>query len=163
MNNLVNAIASEASVVSDDRPTEPQKVARFQYVSTPMIELSLDPLSIDDVETEIKETFEVHGKPYEKDVSLIDDIGERAVLEIDLLIRLSNPESQHNPEWLVEAEEPTILSKITNREDLVTGYREHLVDTYDMTDDIAGDLVDVIVSIVDSYEPPILTHYSEQF
>lgn len=161
MNSLVNAIAKE-TVVTDDRPTEPQKVARYQFVSTPMVELALTPLLIEDVETEIKEAFELHGKPYVRDVSLIDDVGERAVSEIDLLTRLSNPESQHNPEWLVDAEEPTILAKITSREDLVTDYRQHLVDTYEISDDVAGELVDVIITIVESYETPVLAHYSEE-
>lgn len=161
MNNLVNAIANE-TVGSDDRPTAPEKVARYQFVSTPMVELSLAPLLIEDVETEIKEAFEAHGKPYVRDVSLIDDVGERALVEIDLLIRLSNPDSQFNPEWLQEAEESTILAKISNREDLASDFRQQLADSYGISDDIASDLVDVVVNIVSSYEVPILEHYSEE-
>jgi hypothetical protein len=161
MNNLVNSIAKEVAV-TDERPTEPDKVARSQYFSGPMVELSLAPLMIEDVESEIKEAFESHAAPYVRDVSLIDDVGERAVQEIDLLIRLSNPETQYAPEWLLDSEEPTVMAKNLGRDDFVQTYREHLVETYDITDEVAGELLDVIVSIVDAYEAPIINHYGDE-
>ena len=161
MNNLVNSIAKETPV-AEDRPVEPRQVARYQFSSEPMVELSLTPLLIEDVETEIKDAFEVHGKDYVKDASLTDDIGERAVQEIDLLIRLSNPTTTHNPDWLLESEETTTLAKITNREDFAEAYREHLVETYEVPEAVAEDLIEVIVNILEAYEPAILTHYSAE-
>jgi hypothetical protein len=160
MNSLVNSIAKEVAV-TEERPTEPDKVERSQYFSGPMVELSLAPLMIEDVESEIKEAFESHGVPYVKDVSLIDDVGERAVQEIDLLIRLSNPETQYAPDWLLDSEEPTVMAKILGREDFVSTYREHLVETYEISDDVAGELLEVIIAIVDTYEEPIINHWAD--
>jgi hypothetical protein len=36
------------------------------------------------------------------------------------------------------------------------------VETYDITDEVAGELLDVIVSIVDAYEAPIINHYGDE-
>lgn len=131
------------------------------YVGERMVDVGIEPIRTSAIEAELKTIFEANNIPYVRNPALINDIGQRIVDELELMIRMINPESTYRPEWYEEAEDQTVLAAIVGRDDLVGAYRDGLVETYDnVSEDIADAIVDFIVGVVSDHESTADEYYT---
>jgi len=148
----VSAVVAEA--VADDENDE-------GFVGERMIDVGIDPIKASDIEAELKTIFSAHGVEYVHNPTLINDVGQRIVDELELMIRMINPESQYNPEWYNRDEDQTVLAAIIGRDDLVDVYRDSLSETHELVnEEIADGIVAYICDVVSDYESMADEHYA---
>ena len=175
MNALVNSIAAKTEAEAPVAETKLPNAADLNaaedeadddnaYAGERMVNLGIEPIRASTVESELKNIFEANGVDYVHNPALINDVGHRIVDELELMIRMLNPESQYKPEWLEQAEEgSSVLSTIINREDLASVYRDSLVETYEaVNEDIADGIIEYITGVVSDHEGVTADYYENE-
>lgn len=173
MNALVNSLTSEpktdlaaSTTNATNDPVAAKDIdsddeAEDGYVGERMVDVGIDPLTPADIEFGLKSIFDANSTEYVKNQALIDDVGQRIVDELELMIRMLNPDSQYRPEWFVYNEDETVLTAITTRDDLTEVYRDSLVETYELiTEEIADDIVEYIAGVVSDHEAIASEYYA---
>lgn len=129
------------------------------YISDRMKSIGLESFSHAELEKSVRKAFASNDAEYNSNPVMISNIGTRIVEEVELLARLMNPDSSFEPEWL-NREEESPLSAVVSREEFREDYKHHLEEAYEVSSDVANEILEVIHEYLASYENPIGHYYS---
>ena len=126
-----------------------------------MIEIGAQGIKVDDLEKHISDIYTDSNLDYKSNQDMINDIGAVIIDNIELLIRMSNPESTYDPEWYNPDEETSVLEAIVRRDELEKDYKTRLVEVFNVPEVVASNIVDLVIETVSQYETIASNHYTE--
>lgn len=154
---------SEASSAKESAPVAApgQAVCVRAFISARMSTVGISPVPETVVENLIKEAWDdVEESEYVQNPALVKDVGERLVEELDLLARLMNPKTTYQPDWYDEHDDDqTPLTAILGRSAFAEDYRTHLVEVFELPEEVADSIMEDLGKLVEEQETTITEYY----
>lgn len=113
------------------------------------------------VEKELEEIYLELGSKYDPQSRVAPLVARRILDEIELLARMSNPESTFRPDWYDEESDEDLIFDITNRDEFAEDFLTDLIETYGVPDEIASRIMKLIVHYVEAMNEPINDFYNQ--
>lgn len=157
------AVVAEEPVGPSD-PSLSQKlesIPKEKLIGERMVIIGLSPIVPLVVEAELESIYAKHKQQLDPDSGISPLVAERIVAEIELLARMSNPESSYRPEWYDVESDETLINDILERNEFKEDFDTELVEIYGVPEDVAEDIIQYVRDHVYRVEQPIITFYAQ--